>query len=233
MAHRVLENVSNAARRKAFEELVEFLMTPAFGSWSKREIELKVFELLYRDRLDALSVGDVATELAVTRSRARSLILETRTRLLADPSQRAAALRDLLISWPRKAEVEAENNRLRLVIDDPFLRDLVRNHAYTAGLLLDTSFASEIVSLRWSDYVKLLASVLDDRDAREIEKDVGAAIRLKLSSDEEARVKFEQQLAKWRSDSSGPAARAKRILQRAPEYVPVSTLANIAIGAIT
>lgn len=148
----------------------------------------------------------MAAELSITRARSRGLIVETRTRLLDDPTQRASALRDQLIRWSREAEIETENNRLRLVLDDPFLRDLVRNHAYTQGLLLDTSFASEIVSLRWTDYAKLLSTILDDRDAREVEKDVGAAIRQKIAGDEQARAEFEKQLQKWRSDSSGAAA---------------------------
>jgi len=144
MAHRVLEPLSQTARREAFEAFIDFLMTPAFGSWSKREIELKIFELLYRDRLGSISVADVAAELSITRSRARSLLLETRTRVLAKPEQREQALRELLVKWPSDAEIEPTSRRLRLVVDDPFVRDLLKNHAYKEGLLLDTSFASEI-----------------------------------------------------------------------------------------
>ena len=36
-----------------------------------------------------------------------------------------------------------------MVIDDPFLRDLLRNHAYESGIDIDTSFANEIVTLSW------------------------------------------------------------------------------------
>ena len=51
--------------------------------------------------------------------------------------------------WPRLGRIEADGNRLRMVIDDPFLRDLLRNHAYESGIDIDTSFANEIVTLSW------------------------------------------------------------------------------------
>jgi hypothetical protein len=233
VAHRVLDRLSQTAKREAFEAFIDFLMTPAFGSWSKREIELKVFELLYRDHLDSVSVGEVAAELSVTRSRARSLLLETRTRLIAAPEQREQALRNLLVNWPSEAEIDQTSRRLRLVVDDPFVRDLLKNHAYTEGLLLDTSFASEIISLRWIDYARLLSTVVSDADARELEKAVGAEIRKKLADDEAARVGFDEQLEKWKNDSATARRRVARALQTGVEYVPVGTVASVVVGALT
>src|SRR3954466_7030109 len=73
-----------------FREFVTWMTrSPAFGAHSKREIELKVVELLYAHRLD-VTVGDVAAELAVTRSRARNLLLEARVRQGAGPRPAAA-----------------------------------------------------------------------------------------------------------------------------------------------
>lgn len=233
MAHRVLEPLSQTARREAFEAFIDFLMTPAFGSWSKREMELKIFELLYRDRLDRISVGDVAAELSVTRAKARNLLLETRTRVLADPGQRERALRDLLVKWPSDAEVDQTSRRLRLVVDDPFVRDLLKNHAYKQGLLLDTSFASEIVSLRWLDYARLLATVVSDADARELENLIGAEIRAKLADDDAVRAEFDEQLEKWKSDSASSGQRVRRALETGVEYVPVGTVASLVVGALT
>jgi hypothetical protein len=233
MAHRVLEPLSQTARREAFEAFIDFLMTPAFGSWSKREIELKIFELLYRDRLGSISVADVAAELSITRSRARSLLLETRTRVLAKPEQREQALRELLVNWPSDAEIEQTSGRLRLVVDDPFVRDLLKNHAYKEGLLLDTSFASEIISLRWLDYASLLATVASEGDARELENTIGAEIRAKLADDEAARADFDEQLEKWKNDKARTGQRVRRALTTGAEYVPVGTLASLVVEALT
>ena len=52
-------------REAVFDELVVWLTrTPSFGVHSKKEIELKVLELLYRDRLAEVSVATLAEELA-------------------------------------------------------------------------------------------------------------------------------------------------------------------------
>ena len=84
---------------------------PSFGSRTKREIELKVFELLYGDRIaeGTVTVGDVAEELAVTRARARSLLLETRTRLAAEGwAEKALAFERAALGPELHAEVPHE-----------------------------------------------------------------------------------------------------------------------------
>lgn len=77
---------------------------PSYGSRTKLEIELKLFELIYRDRIaeGTVTVGDVAEELAVTRSRARALLLEKRTRLSAEPGSpsRQRQLAAFVLQWP-------------------------------------------------------------------------------------------------------------------------------------
>jgi len=219
-------------KAKLWDELVAFLVDPSFGSRTKREIDLKVFELLYRERLERgdLPVGVVAQQLTVPRARARSLVLEARTRLVADEEARARELRRLLQQWARHGEVEREGARLRLVIDDPFVRDLLRNHAYERGLLLDSSFAGEIVSLRWSDYAALIASLLDERHAAELEQQLGAELRKRLAKDEERAQAFERELAAWKSEPA--PERVKRTVAAAAPYVPWGTLAALFVGAL-
>ena len=156
----ILDQLSAAKKAQLLDELVEFLATPSFGAWPKREIEVRVVAALYERELrdGSLSVARLAEELTVTRARGRSLVLEARTRLLSGPEDRTKTLETLLKRWPQQAQVDESDGRLRLVVEDPFVRDLLRNHAYAAGIPLDTSFATEIVSLRWSDYASLLAS---------------------------------------------------------------------------
>jgi hypothetical protein len=149
----ILDQLSAAQKAKLFDELVEFLATPSFGAWPKREIEVRVVAALYERQLrdGSLSVARLAEELTVTRARGRSLVLEARTRLLSRPEDRKETLATLLKRWPEQAQVDESDGRLRLVVEDPFVRDLLRNHAYASGIPLDTSFATELVSLRWSD----------------------------------------------------------------------------------
>ena len=92
-----------------FRELVEWSTRPSFGSHSKRELELKLFELLYRARLaeGPVSVARIAEELTTTRARARSLLLEVQTRLAALPASepRRERLARFVKQWPRLGRI--------------------------------------------------------------------------------------------------------------------------------
>jgi hypothetical protein len=146
---------------------------PSFGSRTKREVELKVFELLYRDRIaqGTVTVGDVAEELAVTRARARSLLLEIRTRLAGEPG---------------------------VVVDDPFLRDLLQNFAYARGLAVDLSFAREIVTLTWPTYVALARALAGEKGVDQaldlFAAEIRAGLREQAAEEREFR-KLEQEKA--------------------------------------
>ena len=91
----ILDQLSAAKKAKLLDELVEFLATPSFGAWPKREIEVRVVAALYERQLrdGSLSVARLAEELTVTRARGRSLVLEARTRLLSRPEDRTKTLR--------------------------------------------------------------------------------------------------------------------------------------------
>ena len=167
-----------------FEQFAEWMRRPSFGSRAKREIELKVFELLYRNRIaeGTVTVGDVAEQLAVTRARARSLLLETRTRLAGEPGapSREQQLTAFVLQWPRRGTIERDGERLRVVVDDPFLRDLLQNFAYGRGLAVDLSFSREIVTLTWPTYVALLRALAGEKGVDQALETFAAEIRAGL-----------------------------------------------------
>jgi hypothetical protein len=167
-----------------FEQFAEWMRRPSFGSRTKREIELKLFELIYRDRIveGTVTVGDVAEELAVTRARARTLLLETRTRLSAEPGapSREQQLAAFVLQWPRRGSIERDGERLRVVVDDPFLRDLLQNFAYARGLAVDLSFSREIVTLTWPTYVALLRGLAGEKGVDQALDTFAAEIRAGL-----------------------------------------------------
>lgn len=190
-----------------FRELIDWMTRPSFGSRTKREIELKVFELLYRARLaeGTVSVARVAEELTTTRSRARSLLLEVQTRLAAlpDAPARRERLARFVKQWPRVGRIDQDGARLRMVIDDPFLRDLLRNHAYETGIDIDTSFSTEIVTLTWPSYVALLRSLAGDEGVDEALDAFAAEIRATLKRSQRLQREFDELLTE-------PESRAER-----------------------
>jgi hypothetical protein len=214
--------------RPLFRELVEWITRPSFGSHPKREIELKLFELLYRRRLaeGPVSVARIAEELTTTRSRARSLLLEVQTRLAAreDAEPRRERLARFVKQWPRLGRVESDGNRLRMVIDDPFLRDLLRNHAYESGIDVDTSFASEIVTLSWPSYVALLESLAGPEAVEEVVEVYAAEVRAALKRSERRRREFDEAMREPESD----VERLQRAARFAFEYgLPLARTAGL------
>jgi len=83
------------------------------------------------------------------------------------------------------------------------------------------------------DYASLLATVVSEGDARELENTIGAEIRAKLADDEAARADFDEQLEKWKNDKARTGQRVRRALTTGAEYVPVGTLASLVVEALT
>lgn len=195
-----------------FEDFAEWMRRPSFGSRTKREIELKLFELLYRERIveGTVTVGDVAEELAVTRARARSLLLETRTRLAGEPGapSRQQQLAAFVLHWPRRGTIERDGERLRVVVDDPFLLDLLQNFAYGHGLAVDLSFSREIVTLTWSTYVALVRALAGEKGVDQALDVFAAEIRAGLRG----QAKEEREFRKLEQEK---ATKADRFLQYA------------------
>jgi hypothetical protein len=165
-----LKDMDDAACADAFRRFADFMCRPAFGAQSKREIELRLFALLYRARLQGTSVGQIADELAVSRTKARNLILDSRARYMGEepPGSREARLRGEVKKWPRNRITEGDEKQLRFIVDDPFLRDILKNYAYERSIVLDGSFAGEVVTLSWPSYARLLASLIGDAQVREV-----------------------------------------------------------------
>jgi len=158
-----LRGLDDAALAQLAVELTTAICRPSFGSLSKRELEQTLFKLLYEHRAqDWRTLGEIADDLAVSRSKARSLMLEYRNRQTGQlgRGERARLLRHEVLSWPQR-NVDQSGDKLRIVIDDPFMRDLLKNFAYARGILLDQSFTGEILVFGWDAYGQLLAGVYE------------------------------------------------------------------------
>jgi hypothetical protein len=224
-------------RGAAFAQLLEFLCRPAFGSRSKREVELEVVRLLYAERVRAgtLTVGEVSDALAISRSKARGYLQEVRARLVAGetPAGRQRILYDAVVHWPQRGQLEHDRRteRLRVVVEDAYLRDLLKTHAYRANVVLDASFSSEIVTLSWPAYERLLRSLLPDDSADEALDIFAADVRAVLRKDDKRLKEFERDLAKLRRQDMTPREKAvegaKLVAKALPTMISVGSLAGL------
>jgi hypothetical protein len=161
--HPWLRNLTVDQLARLAVDLTTFICRPSFGARSKREIELRTFELLREHRADWTKLGEIADDLAVSRSKARNLSLDFQARQVGAQGRgaRHKLLRNFVQTWPT-ALIEYDDERLRLVIDDPFMRDLLKNFAFGRGILIDHSFAPEIQVFKWSAYAALLEALRFD-----------------------------------------------------------------------
>jgi hypothetical protein len=144
-------------------DLTYAICRPSFGSLSKRELEQLTFQLLYDHRgTDWSTLGEIADDLAISRTKARNLVLEYRARQTGrmKRGERLKLLRAEVLSWPKR-NVGHKADELRIVVDDPFIRDLLKNFAYGRGILLDRSFSGEILTFDWRAYGQLLAGIYE------------------------------------------------------------------------
>jgi hypothetical protein len=218
--------------------LTEFVCRPSFGSRTKREVELEVFAQLKRHRADWTNLGEIADDLAISRSRARSLVLDHYARQVGKEGRgaRRRILAQHVKGWPMQ-QIEQQNQQLKIVIDDPFVRDLLKNFAYGRGILLDQSFAAEIQTFSWDSYARLLAELqsegttLSSGDFLTLTSDLRRQLRQAAARNAAAQVELDAQLQEieklaQKARKSKDEQRRELAVQMLKQYGPV--LARIA-----
>jgi hypothetical protein len=216
-------------------------VAPRSAPAAKREIEYELFAELRAHRPDWTTLGEIADDLAISRSKARSLVLEHHARQVGEQGHgaRRAILRKAIAAWPTQ-QIEKDQDRLRIVIDDPFVRDLLKNFAYGNGILLDQSFASEIQTFSWDSYARLLAALyshgttISDDDFMTLTADLRRQITVAAARNAAAQVELDaklqeiEQLAQ-KARKSKAEQRRELAVQLLKDYGP--TLASLALSA--
>lgn len=144
------------------EKFLNDYKTPSFGSLSKKEIDLRIFEL-YIDagviRKDP-SIFDLVNELKISRSKARSLIYDYNLRKKSEEM-----LKEDLKSLLKEGVVE-KDDRIKIEVDDPYLSDYIRNVLKSNKMIADGSFMKEILVLSTKAYCTLLENSLTEDETK-------------------------------------------------------------------
>lgn len=142
------------------EKFLNDYKTPSFGSLSKKEVDLRIFEL-YIDagviRKDP-SIFDLVNELKISRSKARSLIYDYNLRKKSEEMLKE----DLKLLL--KDGVVEKDDRIKIEVDDPYLSDYIRNILKSNKMIADGSFMKEILVLSTKAYCTLLENCLTDEE---------------------------------------------------------------------
>jgi hypothetical protein len=116
-------------------------------------------------------------------------------------------------------------------VEDAYLRDLLKTHAYRSNIVLDASFSTEIVTLSWPAYERLLHSLIPDEQADEALDIFAADVRAVLHRDDARLQEFERemdQLRKEKLSAREKVLRAARLVSKAiPTMVGVGGLVGL------
>jgi hypothetical protein len=154
--------VSQALRRVLFDAI-----TPAFGSTSKRELELSILEAFIGIAAirDNPSVYDLVSGLRVTKSKARSLLYDRELRRQTPESLDALACGAL-----RSPLLQAQGYAVALDIENPYLADHIRARVRELGHATDGSFSPNLIRLSSGAAAALIDHYLGPEDRKRVER---------------------------------------------------------------
>lgn len=158
-------------KEDVIEKFVEFLKEytePSFGSISKRDINIKIFNIM-RD-LGLISENpdawEIINKLKLTRTKASGLIYDANICRKGAFENLDVLLRDTL----EKIPYIWEGNHVLIQIDNPLLIDHIKSILKDENCLLDGSFSPEIVKMKPEAFICMYLNALNANERNEFEK---------------------------------------------------------------
>jgi len=149
-----LSNISDREIRSSFENILKIYLNPSFGSISKRDFEITLFIELQKLGIISENIYDIVSTLKIRRTKAQSLIYESKLRI-SDKNSLKEELQEIIKIQNIK---NIEQDKIKLEIINPYLRDFIKNELRKLGSVsvIDTSFNSDILKFDVRDYLLLL-----------------------------------------------------------------------------
>lgn len=148
------------------KEFLKAYLENGFSTMTKREIDLLVLRLLVKHRGgwswdDPPSAFDLSRELRVKRSRIRSMMDELSFRHQAEEQWAKERIRKIIQSWIADQRDELfEDGKIRLQIEDGFLREYAKSLVEKDYGIVDSSFDRSIVVLSGDKFLALVLKMM-------------------------------------------------------------------------
>jgi hypothetical protein len=141
-------------------EFIDLYLRDGLGVMTKKETEILVMSLLEsQGGLDMKSNHELSLLLRQPESTITNLRYQARLRY--PDTEEAYAERRLL--WVLvKAEMEPSGKKVRLVIEDKFVRQFLQAKVKSEGVIVDTSFNREIVEINGEKFADILGKIYGD-----------------------------------------------------------------------
>ena len=162
-----LDELDSEDVKTAFKELLEGYLTPAFGSISKRDLDILLFIKLQKLGIFKKNpeIYELVSELKVTRAKARNLLYESKLRQ-TNTAELDQELKEIL----KTPIFLKDNDKIGIEIDNPYLIDHLRAKLKKLKHITDGSFSPELVRLTTDAFVSLFESYLPEDSKDEIKQ---------------------------------------------------------------
>ncbi len=167
----IIEIVSS--QNNIFEdEFLEEYLSRGFGSLSKRDIDIFVMHLLMKhSNLKNESNFDLSMKLKLTETRIKNLKYEAHLKYAESSKD---DIKEEFLSLLNKVKLQVVGNEtwISIVVEDTFLRNVIKAKVKENGSFVDGSFNSEIVKISVDDFSYLIYVSLDEEGREKIEKEI-------------------------------------------------------------
>ncbi|MBR3578322.1 MAG: hypothetical protein IKN98_06030 [Bacteroidales bacterium] len=154
--------------QKEFCALVKEYLTPSFGSMSKTDFNVLLFNSL--QKLGAIekepNLYDLTYELHLTKSRAQSLLYNANLRKGYTSEDLEKQLRKAISD----AILLKEKDRVSVEIENPVLRDYLKKRLKELNHISDGSFSVDIIKMTHQAFADLYEELLPEKSEKEIRK---------------------------------------------------------------
>ncbi len=143
--------------KKIILKFITFYLKPAFGSRSKSEIDLKVFELLREYNYIGSDYYEVARRLKITPARARNFLINSELRLKSE-TDTTKEYNEFISKIDKLGyKTDAKDNRVIMFsIPNALLREQLKYRLRRINKGWDSSFNSELVKVKIDDFLELV-----------------------------------------------------------------------------
>jgi hypothetical protein len=160
-----IDSLDSDEVKAVFKELMTDYFSPAFGSISKRDLDILLFTKLQKLGLisENPEMYELISELRVTRAKARNLLYESKLRQSTTQQLDAE-----LIKYLSNPIFLKDNDKIGLEIGNPYLIDYLKSKLKKLNHITDGSFSPELIKLTPDAFVALFESYVPDGSKSEI-----------------------------------------------------------------
>lgn len=162
-----IDSLNSDDIKVVFKELIKDYFSPAFGSISKRDLDILLFIKLQKLKLisENPEIYELISDLRVTRAKARSLLYESKLR-----QSTTKQLDEELIEIITNPIFLKDNDKIGLEIGNPYLIDYIKDKLKKLNHITDGSFSPELIKLTPEAFVALFESYVPNESKSEILK---------------------------------------------------------------